>query len=68
MAPDAQNAKLDAAIDVSRRSVAVDPVISDVLSEDVTIPTCSEAVDVQMLLAHEVLREQAEALRELARL
>ena len=68
MALDAQNANLDALSDVSRRFVAVDRVISDVLSDGVTISTCYEAVDVQMSLAYEVLREQAEALRELARL
>ena len=68
MALDAQNANLDAVSDVSRRFVAVDRVISDVLSDGVTIRTCYEAVDVQMSLAYEVLREQAEALRELARL
>ena len=64
----AQNTNSDVVIDVSRRSVAVDRVISDVFSDGVTIRTCSEVVDIQMSLAYEVLREQAEALRELARL
>ena len=68
MALDAQNANLDAVSDVSRRFIAVDRVISGVLSDGVTIRTCYDAVDVQMSLAYEVLREQAEALRELARL